>query len=269
MATTFCLINQKGGCGKSSTCFHLAGAIANGGLNVLLVDMDPQASLSQGLFGSTVVENLACHETIASLFDESSFFRPRGQLILSTPFERIAVCPANHTLAAFNTPAAETTGMFQHVLRQFLAEQNGFDVVLIDCPPNLYRCSWTAMVASDYVIIPVPPEDFGTQGLRAVHQAIEEARRLNPALELLGHVVTRCDRRLLVHKMYERRLRELYGAMVLETVIPEAAAFKVALARRRPVEYHERRSLAADLTRRLSREILDQTNTKQVRRRIA
>jgi chromosome partitioning protein len=78
--------------------------------------------------------------------------------------------------------------MDQFLLREFLQQQD-FDITLIDCPPNLYRCSWTAMVASDFVVIPVPPEDFGTQGLRTVHQAISHARTLNPEIRRLGHEI--------------------------------------------------------------------------------
>jgi chromosome partitioning protein len=130
---------------------------------------------------------------------------------------------------------------------------------LIDCPPNLYQCSWNALLASDYVVIPVPPEDFGAQGLRAVHQAIGNARRLNPRLRLLGHLVTRCDRRLLVHRSYQAKLRERYGPTVLQTVIPEASAFKVALACRKPVLLNDRASRAAKLTSCLAHEILDRS----------
>jgi len=270
MPTTICLINQKGGCGKSSTCFHLAGAFAAAGMHVLLVDVDPQGSLSQGFLGSALVEGLSPQETVAVLFDESLFFAERDRLIRETEFEPIFVCPANQHLASFNTPQPERAGMFQHVLREFLQDYGGrFDLVLIDCPPNLYRCSWTAMLASDFVIIPVPPEDFGTQGLRAVHQTIEQARKLNPALRRMGHLVTRCDRRLLIHRSYEERLRELYGNMVLDTVIPEASAFKVALACRKPVEFYSPQAPAADLTRRLGREILDRIAAKSARRQVA
>jgi len=233
--TTICLINQKGGCGKSSTCFHLAGAFAQAGLSTLLIDADPQGSLSQGFLGPELVEGLRSEETVAGLFDDEAFGSPAQSLILPTDFERISLFPANHHLAVFNTASPETAGMLQFLLREFVEEQTGFDIVLIDCPPNLYRCSWTAMLAADWVVIPVPPEDFGTQGLRAVHQAIQQARLLNPKLRRLGHLVTRCDRRLVVHRSYEQRLREMYGAMVLETVIPEASAFKVALTCRKPV----------------------------------
>ena len=77
-AITICLINQKGGCGKSSTCFHLAGHFAEQGMNVLLIDADPQGSLSQGFFGPTAIESLAPRETLAAIFDESLFVSPEA-----------------------------------------------------------------------------------------------------------------------------------------------------------------------------------------------
>jgi chromosome partitioning protein len=234
VGTTICFINQKGGCGKSSSCFHLAGAFAEQGLRVLLVDADPQGSLSQGFFGSQVVEGLAADRTLAGAFDGSFAFQHPEQAVHSTECPRISVVPANHGLTEFNVPRPERLGMEQFAITQLLESLAAFDMILIDCPPNLYRCSWSALLASDYVVIPVPPEDFGAQGLRVVHQAIEHAQRLNPRLELLGHVVTRVDRRLVVHRSYERRLRSIYGVTVLKTVIPEASAFKMALACRRP-----------------------------------
>ncbi|HBE69097.1 MAG TPA: ParA family protein [Planctomycetaceae bacterium] len=269
MATTFCLINQKGGCGKSSTCFHLAGAFAELGLKVLLLDMDPQGSLSQVFLGPEYVESLNNKQTMAMLFDECSFFDSHDRLFNPTKVTGITICPANQTLARFNVPEPENTGMSQFAVRDFVEQQSGFDIVLIDCPPNLYRCSWTAMVAADYVIIPVPPEDFGTQGLRAVHQCIQQARRLNPGLRRLGHLVTRCDSRLLVHQLYERKLREMYKEIVLDTVIPEASAFKVALTRRSPVQLNEPQSKAAKLTLCLAHEILERIDVNERKQRIA
>lgn len=259
VGTTICFINQKGGCGKSSTCFHLAGAFAQQGLRVLLVDADPQGSLSQGFFGSQVVEGLQYDETLAGAFDGSFAFLTPLRAVRSTEFPHIAVVPANHLLTEFNVPHPDRLGMEQFAIAQFLETLTGFDIVLIDCPPNLYRCSWSALLASDYVVIPVPPEDFGAQGLRVVHQAIEQAQRLNPRLELLGHVVTRVDKRLVVHRTYERRLRDIYGKTVLRTVVPEASAFKVSLACRCPVGLYSPRTAAARLTWELSREIFNHT----------
>ena len=267
MATTICMINQKGGCGKSSTCFHLAGAFAASGLRVLLVDNDPQGSLSQGFFGSTIVEELPSERTIAAAF--SDHIVSPSSIVAATGLPNIDICPANHQLGKFNTPCPEHLGMEQFALQQFLDELHEVDIVLIDCPPNLYRCSWTALIASDFVVIPVPPEDFGTQGLRPVHEAIRNANQLNPDLSLLGHLVTRSDRRLLVHRAYESKLRDLYTESVLSTVIPEASAFKVSLACRKPVEFHNAKTRAADLTRQLSREILDRIAMKNKQRNVA
>jgi chromosome partitioning protein len=267
-AIVLSFINQKGGCGKSSTCFHLAGHFAKSGLSTLLVGADPQGSLSQGFFGPARVEALAARETLAAVFAEDFVTDPTS-LPMPTPFENLAVVCANQSLAPYNTPAPERAGLGQYALREFLAELAGYDVVLIDCPPNLYRCSWSAMVAADHVVIPVPPEDFGTQGLRVVHQAIELARRLNPALGLLGHVVTRRDGRLLIHEAYEQKLRQHHGDGVLRTVIPEAAAFKVSLACRRPVSHHGPGTRAALATAELGAEILARAGATRPVRRLA
>jgi chromosome partitioning protein len=215
------------------------------------------------------VEQWPSESNATALFDDSWGFGDWSHLIHATPFEGIHICPANQTLAEFNTPCPEASGLSQFSLREFVEAQDGIDIILIDCPPNLYRCAWTAMIAADWAVIPVNPEDFGTQGLRAVHQAIEHARVLNPGLRRLGHLVTRSDGRLLVHKAYERRLRKRYGDLVMQNVMPELSAFKVAVADRAPVEFHDRRSRAARLTRNLSREILERTDVRNTKRQVA
>lgn len=260
--TTICLINQKGGCGKSSTTFHLAGYYASIGLRILLIDADPQGSLSQGFFGSAHVENLPATETLAALFTDDSFHAAEQLIVAATNFERISIVRANQTLARHNVPEPERGGLSQYALRESFRALAEFDVALIDCPPNLYQCSWNALIAADHVVIPVPPEDFGTQGLRVVHQAIDNARLLNPKLTLLGHIVTRVDQRLLVHRSYESKLRSLYGKSVFATVVPESSAFKVSLACRTPVTHYARRSRAAGLLSLLGDEILARAGLK-------
>lgn len=266
---SICLINQKGGCGKSSTCFHLAGAFAASGKQVLLVDVDPQGSISQAFFGSDAVERMTVRETVAALFDDGCNHIDPQQLIRGTHIDGISVLPANQHLAQFNNPAPEQGGVMQFALREFLEPLEAFDVVLFDCPPNLYQCSWNAMIAARYVLIPIPPEDFATQGIRAVHQAVASARALNPSLRRLGHLVTRSHARMIVHQTYEEKLRRLYGDLVLRSTIPELSAFKVALACRKPVQMQAPRSKAATRMRELVSEIMDRVQNRSQHREAA
>lgn len=269
-AVTISLINQKGGCGKSSSCFHLAGAFARGGAQVLLVDADPQGSLGQAFFGSAEVETLSVEETLAILFEDEIVLSDPATLAVPTPISGVSLVRANQLLAPHNAPSPETSGLKQQTLVAFLEDLVAdFDIILIDCPPNLYQCSWNALLASDFVVVPVPPEDFGTQGLRVVHQAIEHARVLNPTLELLGHLVTRLDRRLLLHQAYERKLRELYGEHVFATTVPEASAFKVALAARKPVSQFSPRSAAAEAIEQLAQELVQRMHAARKQTKVA
>ena len=227
------------------------------GLRVQLIDADPQGSLSQAFFGSSFVETLDASETLSALFDDHCRTTALSALAKPTSWDGLSIVCSNQTLAEHNRPSPEASGFMQFAMSEFLQDAAGCDVALIDCPPNLYQCTWNALLAADSVVIPVPPEDSGAQGLRAVHQAIDSAAELNGRLHLLGHLVTRSDGRLLVHRSYEAKLRDLYGETVFETVIPEASAFKVALACRKPVVFWARSSKAASLTFRLAGEILD------------
>ena len=106
-----------------------------------------------------MVENLPSEETLSAVFDDTKFLPSAQALATPTSFERISLVRANYTLASHNGPRPEDSGLRQYALRVFLEELEGFDLVLIDCPPNLYQCSWTAMLAADFVVIPIPPEE--------------------------------------------------------------------------------------------------------------
>lgn len=254
--TTVCFINQKGGCGKSSSTYHLGGALALKGMNTLLVDCDPQGSLSQAFFGSAAVESLSARETLAAVFDPDAMLDDPARLVVPTGFDRLSILRANQTLAPYNRPEPEREGLNQFLLRDAIADISGYDIILIDCPPNLYLASWNAMIASHHVVVPVPPEDFGAQGLRVVHQAIDQASKLNPLLSLTGHLVTRYDGRLAVHRAYEQKLRTLYLDTVFDAVVPEASAFKVALTCRKPVSHHMPGSKAAKVMAQVADEMM-------------
>lgn len=249
-------LNRKGGVGKTSSVFHLAGAYALEGRRVLVCDLDPQASLSQGFFGPAFVESLPKEATVAALFDDTLDPVPE-QVIHRTPFPGLFIVPASNDLTDHNTPRPEDADS-QEALRDFLSEvQSDFDLVLIDCPPNLQLCSWAALLASDFVVVPVIPEDFSSQGLIYVQQAIDAAMtHRNPRLRLLGYMLTMYNRSLGIHKAYDKLLREQYGDLVLDISMPLATAFKESVTRRHPVGMDKPRSVAAEAVKALAAELL-------------
>lgn len=254
---TIAMVNRKGGVGKSGSCHQLSGCFARLGLRVLLADMDPQASLTQGFFGPAATEALPPRKTALALFDDAYDPDP-VELLAPTAFDRITVLPGAHALDRFNKSEPETTGSLQRSLGAFLGEvKDRFDVVLIDCPPNLYLCSWNALLAADFVVVPLQAEDFGAQGIPHIQRAVDRvAESANPRLKLMGYLLTLFDKRLAIHLAYEERLRELYGPMVLDAVFPARKDIKEAIASRRPIHHLRPRTSAAREVMAIAEEIL-------------
>jgi chromosome partitioning protein len=250
------LINMKGGVGKSTTAHNLAGALALAGRRVLLLDNDPQSSLSQGLLGPAAAEGLEPAETVAAVYAGTA---TPAAVIRSAGVQGIDLVPGSIHTDRHNRPTPEEAPWpDQIVLRDFLAELNdAYDVTLIDNPPNLHLCSWAALSASGWVLIPVQPEDYGAQGLAAVRRSIGRVRSaVNPDLHLLGYLITMAQPRRAIHQLYEEQLRTDYGTDVLATRIPAAADFPEAVAHRKPVTHYKPRSAAAKAVKALAEEVL-------------
>ncbi len=251
------MVNRKGGCGKTGTTHQLSGAFAKMGLRVLLVDMDPQASLTKGFLGPETTESLAPQKTILALFDDALDPDP-NKVLLQTPFEGITLLPGANDLDDYNIPKPASAGALQSSLRTFLREVDGqFDVTLIDCPPNLHLCSWNALLAAEFVLVPLQPEDFGAQGITHIQRAIDLAlAKHNPRLRMLGYLVT-LRQKLALHDAYEHQLRSLYGDYVLANVFPSKKDFKEAIAEWKPIHFHRPKSAAAKELNAIAIEILE------------
>jgi chromosome partitioning protein len=239
-------LNQKGGVGKTSSCFHLAGALARGGRRVLLIDNDPQASLTQGFVGPSSSLAIPAASSVAALYQPGADPMPEA-LVMATGFPGVWLVPGSIHLARFNKLPDDVWPDSQDGLRSFLrAVDTEFDLAMIDCPPNLHLCSWAALVASDTIVVPLQPEDFGSQGLAPVQESIEAVQAgPNPGLRLAGYLLTMVDRRLTVHLTYEAMLREMYGTAVFEAVFPRAKDYVEAVAARRPVGHYKPKAAAA------------------------
>ena len=242
---TIAVLNRKGGVGKTTTVLHLGGQWAAAGEHVLLCDLDPQASLTQGLLGPAAAEQLRPEQTVAALFAEG--VEPElHALLIPTRFPRLVLLPGSAALDDYNVPRPRLAGWRQTALAESLAEvRPAFARILIDCPPTLYLAAWAALLAADGVLVPTQAEDFGAQGLRPVTRFIEEAQAANPFLRLAGYLLALVQPRLALHQLYAQQVRSLYPGQVLDTVIPAIKDIKEATSQRRPLAHHKPRSTAA------------------------
>jgi chromosome partitioning protein len=250
-------LNQKGGVGKTSTCHHLAGTLALMGKRVLLLDNDPQSSLSQGLWGPQATRQLDPSRTIAALYSGERPFP--DQVIHASGIAGIDLVPGSRVATDYNVPRPhEADEETQLCLRSFLDEVAGsYDLVLVDCPPNLHLCSWAALVASDFLIVPLQPEDYGAQGIADVQESVALVTEgPNPSLRLLGYLITMAAPRKTIHQLYEERLRTLYGADVFAAKVPEAVDYVEAIARRLPIGQYKPKGAPAKAIRTLAEEVL-------------
>jgi chromosome partitioning protein len=250
------LLNQKGGVGKSSTCHHLSGTLAQMGRRVLCLDNDPQSSLSQGFWGPIAARRIDPAETIAALYMGQ---RPYPeQVIKPTGVDNIDLLPGSRVATDFNIPRPfEGSYEVQTCLRDFLADvRSQYDLILIDCPPNLHMCSWSALVASDFIITPLAPEDYSSQGLVDVQESIAMVQgSLNPGLALLGYVLTMVVPRRTLHQLYEERLRALYADAVFTNRVMSSVDYPEAIARRQPIAQYKPKGASAKAIKALAVEV--------------
>ena len=254
MGEIISLVNMKGGVGKTTTTVNLAGAYAAAGSKVLLVDLDPQASTTRCLWGTSRVDALAEGATVAAAFSgrrlmASGVIRPSG-------WTNVDVIPGSKLVNRINAQLPEDASQGHRLgMRHFLQRVRGdYDRVLIDCPPNLYVCSYAAMVASDFVVVPVIPDDPGSQGIRDFRAAFEFVRAENPSIRLAGILFTRV-KRSQAHGYVSNQIRDHDGADVFAATVPDLTSFTEAFMARLPVQVYAKNSAGAKSIRAVVEEL--------------
>jgi chromosome partitioning protein len=250
------MLNQKGGVGKTSTCHHLSGTLAATGKRVLLLDNDPQSSLSQGFWGPIAAREIDPSETIAALYRGEQPFPEK--VIKPSGVGGVDVVPGSRFATDFNVPRPhEAPEGVQACLRDVLADVAGsYDVALIDCPPNLHLCSWASLVASDFLIVPLAPEDYAAMGIVDVQDSVAMVQAgPNREVRLLGYLLTRVAPRKTVHQLYEEKLRTLYGDDVFAATVPESIVYAEAITRRLPIAQYKPKGAPAKAIRALVDEL--------------
>ena len=251
MATTYAVVNQKGGVGKTTTTVNLAAYLATFGKRVLLIDIDPQSNASVGL-GINRSQIIQCLYNI--LIDGI----PISETIIKSSLANLDVLPSTPRLAGAEVELVAVEGRETRLKEALASVKENYDLMVIDCPPSLSLLTVNALTAADEVIIPIQCEYYALEGISQLTHTLELVREsLNPALKIRGIVLTMFDPRTLLSSQVAEEARKYFGSKVFKTVIPRNVRLAEAPSFGQPIIFYDPGSKGAEAYENLCREVLD------------
>lgn len=256
-ATVMAVVNQKGGTGKTTTCENLGIGLAREGKRVLLIDTDPQGSLTIAL-GHSRPDDLPV--TLTDLMAKVMRDQPLSPKEGILPHEEgVELVPANITLSGLEVSLVNAMSR-ETVLKQYLETVKGsYDFILLDCMPSLGMLTVNALAASDQVLIPVQANYLSAKGLEQLLQTVNKVKRqINPKLRIEGILLTMVDYRTNFAKEISALIRDTYGGRlkVYDADIPRSVRAAEISAEGVSIFKHDPGGKVAEAYQSLTKEVM-------------
>ena len=251
-AKVLVVANQKGGVGKTTTAVNLAACLAAVGRRILFIDLDPQANATSGLG----VEKIESASAYRPLLGEGTL----SEKIQPTAFERLDIIPSEVDMCGAEIELSRLENHL-HRLRQALEPlRTGerHDLILIDCPPSLGILTLNAFAAADHLLVPLQCEYYALEGVAMINRLLNQLREsgANRDLQLLGVLMTMYDGRTNLSHQVVEEVRQHFGALVFDTVIPRTTRLAEAPSFGKPIIYYDKYSTAAAAYEVLTQEVV-------------
>ena len=254
MCRTIALANQKGGTGKTTSTYNLGHALAEKRQKVLMVDLDPQSSLTISLG----IDPRSLEKTVYELLVETEPPTKTADVIVKTSISNLSLIPSTIDLSSAEIDLQKEFNR-EGILREVLKEvHDEYDFILVDCPPSLGLLTTNALAAANKIIIPIASDYLAMRGATLLIKTIRKVqRKLNPSLEIAGILVTMYDRRTVHAKDVLGEIREAFGDSVFKSVINYTVKAKEAPVDGQSILSYQPSSPIAQAYRSLAEEILN------------